>query len=72
LSISDYPDDWGDWFSEKVMKKKKRMSCFAFDIEMKKIAGAFIVAEIDRLKNMVKSIADDIDRAQISEMNSIE
>lgn len=46
-----YPERWQDWFSDNVKKKRKRMNPLKFQIEMLKIAGALIAAEIDRLQN---------------------
>jgi len=43
-----YPLNWSNWFAEKVIAKRLRMDFTSFRIEMLKIAGAFVVAEIDR------------------------
>ncbi len=46
-----YPKNWQGWFKEKIAAKTLRLSPIEFDIEMLKIAGALIAAEIDRLQN---------------------
>lgn len=51
LKDEDYPEGWDLWFYNKVKAKKDRMTDVEFEIEMKKIAGAFCAAEIDRLQS---------------------
>lgn len=43
-----YPTNWGIWFKQKIQSKRLRLSEQDFEIEMDKIAGAFIAANIDR------------------------
>lgn len=50
LKRKDYPKNWGDWFYKRIQLKKNRMGWNVFKIEMRKIAGALLAAEIDRLQ----------------------
>jgi hypothetical protein len=42
-----YPLTWSDWFVENIQEKEKRLSEDDFRIEMNRIAGALLAADID-------------------------
>lgn len=46
----EYPYEWSYWFQGKLDDKKQRLSWPQYKIEVLKIAGALIAAEIDRLQ----------------------
>lgn len=48
-----YPFGWGNWLNEKVKSKRERMSDLEFRIEMNKIAGAFLAADIDLVHHIL-------------------
>lgn len=45
-----YPESWGFWWHDKMIRKQERMAEQDFYIEQLKIAGALIAAEIDRVQ----------------------
>lgn len=45
-----YPTTWDSWFKDKINKKRDNMSKSDFDVEMRKIAGALLAADIDRIE----------------------
>lgn len=47
----EYPYEWSTWFQNKLDDKKSRLKWGEYKIEVLKIAGALIAAEIDRLLN---------------------
>lgn len=49
LDPNDYPYGWSDAFAENIERKQIKLSTIDFDIEMRKIAGAFLAADIDLL-----------------------
>lgn len=48
--MNNYPKGWGEYWGKHALDKKNRMSEKRFKIEMLKIAGALIAAEIDRIQ----------------------
>lgn len=58
----DYPYGWDDTFAKNIERKHIKLPSIEFDIEMRKIAGAFLAADIDMLL-VDKMISDDKESA---------
>lgn len=50
LDNRHYPKNWDSWFMESISRKTLKLSPADFDIEMRKIAGALLAADIDRIQ----------------------